>query len=249
MTYGKFAYLYDALMKDVPYDEWVMFLDKQADKYGVGGKKILDLACGTGEISLKLAAAGFDVTGVDLSSEMLAVAREKADKSGHSLFLVQQDMSELEIPGEFDIVGIFCDSLNYLQTEIEVLRTFERVRSHLKPKGLFLFDVHSLYKMNELFINQTYAYNGEEISYIWQCFEGEFPYSVEHELTFFELDPGYSQYHRYDELHVQRTYPIEQYESWLSQVGFELLAVTADFEEVKPQQQSQRIFFTARKKG
>ena len=64
------------------------------------------------------------------------------------------------------MIGIFCDSLNYLQTEQDVIRTFERVQQHLKQGGLFLFDVHSLYKMNALFIDQTYAYNGEEISYI-----------------------------------------------------------------------------------
>jgi ubiquinone/menaquinone biosynthesis C-methylase UbiE len=247
MTYGQFAYLYDALMKDVPYEGWVHFIGMQAQKYGIEGKKILDLACGTGELSIRLAGEGYEVTGVDLSTEMLAVAREKADKCRHSLFLVEQDMSQLELREEFDMIGIFCDSLNYLQTELEVVHTFERVWSHLNPNGLFLFDVHSLYKMNELFIDQTYAYNGEEISYIWQCFEGEYPYSVEHELTFFELDHRTDQYRRYDELHTQRTYPVEQYESWLSKIGFEVLAVSADFEDKKPEQTSERIFFTARK--
>ena len=96
MTYEKFAYLYDELMKDVPYEEWVQFINKQARTYGIEGKKILDLACGTGELSIRLAEEGYEVTGVDLSAEMLAVAREKAERNGHSLFLVEQDMSELE---------------------------------------------------------------------------------------------------------------------------------------------------------
>ena len=174
---------------------------------------------------------GYDVTGVDLSSDMLAVAREKADRKGHSLFLVEQDMSELEGFGEFDLIGIFCDSLNYLQTEKEILQTFDRVYTHLNQSGLFLFDVHSINKMDSLFTDHTYAYNGEEISYIWQCFEGEEPNSVEHELTFFQLDHRTDQYGRYDELHFQRTFPIELYEKWLLNSGFKLLAVTADFDD------------------
>lgn len=248
MTYAQFAYLYDELMKDVPYEEWVRFLNLQRSRYGVSGKKILDLACGTGELSVRLASEGFTVTGVDLSEDMLAVAQEKAAKKNLPLFLIEQDMTQLQGLEQYDIVGIFCDSLNYLQTEQEVLSTFTGVWNHTKTGGLFLFDVHSLYKMNELFINQTYAYNGEEISYIWQCFEGRHPHSVEHELTFFQLDQTNGLYRRYDELHFQRTFPASQYENWLRMSGFEILSVTADFKDQAPNETSERLFFTARKK-
>ncbi|MCQ6273610.1 class I SAM-dependent methyltransferase [Bacillus sp. V3B] len=248
MTYEKFAYLYDELMKDVPYEQWVQFISKQAREYGISGKKLLDLACGTGELSIQLVEEGYEVTGVDLSTEMLTVARDKVERNGYSLFLVEQDMSELEGLDEYDIIGIFCDSLNYVSAEKDIIRTFERVQLHLKPGGLFLFDIHSLYKMNTLFIDQTYAYNGDEISYIWQCYESKYPHSVEHELTFFKLDQATNQYQRYDELHMQRTFPIEQYEKWLLESGFELLSVTADFSDEKPGEQSERIFFTTRKK-
>ncbi|WP_338470318.1 class I SAM-dependent methyltransferase [Niallia sp. XMNu-256] len=247
MTYGNFAQIYDELMQDVPYEKWVEFVKNQKELYRVTGNRFLDLACGTGEVSLRLARAGFSVTGVDLSAEMLTVAGEKAEKTGSSLFLIQQDMSEIEAIGEFDLIGTFCDSLNYLQSEEEVIRTFERVHQHLIPGGLFLFDVHSLYKMNELFINQTYAYNGEEISYIWQCFAGEHSDSVEHELTFFQRDNSTNQYERYDELHFQRTFPVERYTQWLENTGFEVLAITADFNNTKPESESERILFTARK--
>jgi len=248
MTYENFAILYDELMRDVPYDQWVNFVERQKETLGVQGNRFLDLACGTGEVSIRLAKEGFNVTGVDLSEEMLTVAREKIEKNGHSLFLVQQDMSEIEGVGEFDMVGIFCDSLNYLPSEKEVMNTFERVYDHLIQNGLFFFDVHSLYKINELFINQTYAYSGEDISYIWQCFEGEYPNSVEHELTFFKLDQTTNQYQRFDELHVQRTFPPSQYVDWLQNAGFEVISITADFSDEDPKLESERIFFTARKK-
>ncbi|WP_428909193.1 class I SAM-dependent DNA methyltransferase [Niallia sp. Krafla_26] len=248
MTYENFASLYDELMLDVPYDQWVEFVRRQQEAFGVNGSRFLDLACGTGEVSLRLAKEGFQVTGVDLSAEMLTVARDKSEKYGHSLFLVQQDMSEIENLGEFDVVGLFCDSLNYLQSEAAIYQTFERVHHHLTTGGLFIFDVHSLYKINELFLNQTYAYNGEEISYIWQCFEGEIPNSVEHELTFFKLDEYTGQYKRFDELHLQQTFSIDRYKEWLEQIGFEILSITADFTDGPPEEKSERIFFTSRKK-
>jgi ubiquinone/menaquinone biosynthesis C-methylase UbiE len=248
MTYGSFALLYDELMRDVPYEQWVEFVKRQKESYKVKGNKFLDVACGTGEVAIPLSEEGYSVTGVDLSSEMLTIAREKAEKSSQSLFLVQQDMTELEGLGEFDMAGIFCDSLNYLQTESSIIKTFARVGEHLVQGCLFFFDVHSTYKMNELFTNQTYAYNGEDISYIWQCFEGENPLSVEHELTFFKLDGRTNQYNRFDELHIQRTFPIQQYEAWLINNGFEILSISADFTDDPPSTESERIFFTARKK-
>lgn len=248
MTYESFAYMYDELMKDVPYEQWIYFINQQYKKYGLSGKEFLDLACGTGELSIRLMEEGYSVTGVDISADMLAVAREKADRKKLPLFLLEQDMSDLEEIGEFDLIGVFCDSLNYLQKEQDIIKTFEKVYQHLKPGGLFLFDVHSLYKMNHLFINQTYAYNGEEISYIWQCFQGGTPNSVEHELTFFYLDESTNQYSRYDELHIQSTYPIPQYRKWLEAHGFEVLSITADFQDKEPDDKSERIFFTTTKK-
>ncbi|RYI31521.1 MULTISPECIES: class I SAM-dependent methyltransferase [Bacillus] len=247
MTYGKFAYLYDALMKDVPYEGWVETVKSSTEKYRIEGKRLLDLACGTGELSVRLAQAGYDVTGVDLSEDMLAVAQAKAMEQGADISFYQQDMSELEGLGEYDIAGIFCDSLNYLQSEKEVEQTFESVGRHLKEGGLFIFDVHSVYKMEHIFRDQTFALNEDEISYIWECFPGEHPFSIEHELTFFQLDPSLMKYDRYDELHLQRTYPIDIYKDWLLKAGFTLLEITADFETELPAQESERIFFICRK--
>ena len=78
MSYEHFAYLYDELMQDAPYDEWVRFVKEKLQTYQVDGKNLLDLACGTGELSVRFAKEGFSVTGVDLSADMLAVAQAKA---------------------------------------------------------------------------------------------------------------------------------------------------------------------------
>jgi cyclopropane fatty-acyl-phospholipid synthase-like methyltransferase len=247
MSYEQFAYLYDELMKDAPYDEWVQFVKEKCVKYGVAGTRLLDLACGTGELSVRLAQDGFQVTGVDLSEDMLTVAQAKAEDAGVRIPFYQQNMADLEGQAEFDIIGIFCDSLNYLQTEEEVSSTFLNVFQHLSNDGIFIFDIHSIYKISHLFNNQTYASTEDHVSYIWNSFPGESPNSVEHELSFFVLDERTGKYDRFDELHFQRTYPVQQYLNWLIAAGFEILKVCADFENSEPRSESERIFFVARK--
>ncbi|PKF88989.1 SAM-dependent methyltransferase [Bacillus sp. BA3] len=247
MTYERFAYVYDELMKDAPYEKWLMILTAKLEQYGIGGRKVLDLACGTGEMTVELAQHGFEVTGVDLSDEMLLVANEKAVKLGLSIPLFQQNMAELEGLGQFDCVTIFCDSLNYLRDEEDIVKTFSRVHEHLKDGGLFLFDIHSIYKMEEIFGDNTFAVNGEEVSYIWDCFPGEEPYSVEHDLSFFVRDDESGLYDRFDELHYQRTYPVEQYKKWLEQAGFTVSEILADLEEAPLVTETERILFVASK--
>jgi len=249
MRYKQFAYLYDELMKDAPYDEWVRFVKDMAAKYYNHHERLrfLDLACGTGELSIRFAEAGFDVTGVDLSEDMLAVAQAKAAEKGVQIPFYQQNMAELEGLEHFDVIGIFCDSLNYLESEKEVVATFVHVFQSLKPDGLFLFDVHSLYKITNIFSEQTFAQNDEEIAYIWNSFPGEYPNSVEHELSFFVFDEQSQKYDRFDELHFQRTFSIDQYSQWLTEAGFTILEISADFGSGTPEEQSERIFFVAAK--
>jgi 2-polyprenyl-3-methyl-5-hydroxy-6-metoxy-1,4-benzoquinol methylase len=248
MSYEHFAYLYDELMQDAPYDEWVRFVKEKLQTYHVDSKSLLDLACGTGELTVRFAKEGFSVTGVDLSADMLAVAQAKAQEEGLHIPFFEQDMVNLEGHGEFDIIGIFCDSLNYLKSDNDVIHTFTNVHNHLKDDGIFFFDVHSTYKISEVFINQTFALAEDHLSYIWESFAGESQNSVEHELSFFVLDELSGKYNRFDEIHYQKTYPVQQYSDWLQESGFEVLEICADFETIEPQSNSERIFFIARKK-
>ncbi|MDF1508285.1 class I SAM-dependent methyltransferase [Robertmurraya sp. DFI.2.37] len=241
MTYERFAYLYDELMKDVPYEQWVRIVNDSCQKYNVSGKKLLDLACGTGELSLRLQKNGYTVSGVDLSADMLTVAQAKAVDEGLAIDFFQQNMVELDLLTKYDVIGIFCDSLNYLQTEEEVKQTFHQIKQFLKKDGLLIFDVHSLYKINEIFLNETFTYDDGRICYIWNCFAGEYPHSVEHELTFFVEDSS-GKYERIDENHTQRSFALETYEQWLTEAGFTVLETIGDFAG-EPQANSERVFF------
>lgn len=245
MTYERFAYVYDFLMEDAPYEKWLGFLEQHGS--GLTGRDVLDLACGTGELTWRLAEAGWNVTGVDLSDSMLFAARQKAEAKQLSIPLFQQDMRDLEGLGLFDAVTIFCDSLNYLTAEEDIKRTFRAVYSHLKPGGLLLFDVHSLYKMRYIFKDGTFTAVDETVSYIWNCFDGEQPDSIEHELTFFVRSKETDLYERFDELHIQRTFSQEQYKTWLQEAGFSDIEITGDFTGQFPEESSQRILFVCQK--
>lgn len=247
MSYERFARVYDELMNDVDYPSWVRIVKEACKTYAPNSKTFLDVGCGTGTLSILLKQAGFDVTGVDLSDDMLMIANAKVMEKNLSIPFYQQDMRQLEGFTTFDAIGIFCDSLNYLQSEEDVKQTFQTVYEHLETDGLFIFDVHSIFKMEEIFKDQTFTLNEEEISYIWNCYEGEHPYSVEHDLSFFVLDSTTNQYDRFDEFHTQRTFPIDQYKNWLDEANFKVLDVLGDFEqEIAPD--AHRLIFICQKK-
>ncbi|MGM7702073.1 class I SAM-dependent DNA methyltransferase [Pseudalkalibacillus sp. Hm43] len=249
MTYQQFAGLYDRLMEDAPYDMWMHFFNQAVERFGTEDtNRVLDIGCGTGEISTRLKTEGFEVHGVDLSEEMLMVAQEKSEKQGLSIPFYQQDMRELEGFSAMDAALIFCDSLNYLRTYDDVRSAFMHVHSALKEEGLLLFDVHTLYKMEEIFQGETFTLNRDDISYIWECHPGEEEGSVYHDLTFF-VRAGDDLYKRYDETHYQQTFSQDTYERLLADSGFELVQITSDFSDREPSETSERLFFVAKKVG
>jgi SAM-dependent methyltransferase len=247
MAYEKLALIYDQLMADAPYDQWVEFLENYLDRNGMSPHDILDVACGTGAVSIKLLKKGYAVTGVDLSQSMLAIAGQRVQENGFSMPLYEQDMRTLELGQTFDVITIFCDSINYLSDFNDVEKTFAASARHLKPGGLLAFDVHSTEKIDIGFVNQSFSYQDNDLAYIWDSFPGEAPHSVEHEITFFkELKTGL--YERFDELHFQRTYPVSDLVKALERAGYSSIKVYQDFSFEEPQEEAERLFFFAVKK-
>ena len=247
MIYQGFASIYDELMQDAPYEQWNDYLLTIISRHGNGGNKLLDLGCGTGELSLRMAWNQFEVTGVDLSEEMLSVAQSKALENKKEILFLQQDMRSISgFQNPFDVIMICCDSLNYLSSEEDVKDTMQAAYQQLKENGLLIFDVHSLYKIHEIFAGSTFTDQNEEISFIWNSYLGDEPNSVEHDMTFF-VKQGTS-YQRYDEIHQQRTFSIEQYKTWLESTSFEVLEINSDFDPTSsPHSLTERVFFVAKK--
>ncbi|NJP36515.1 class I SAM-dependent DNA methyltransferase [Alkalicoccus luteus] len=243
MSDTHFAGLYDMLMEDAPYEDWMTYAVRRLKR----GGDVLDLACGTGTFTLMLAEAGYHVSGADISEEMLAAAERKVRQEGNNTSFFKQDMRTLNGFSNLDAVTLFCDGLNYLPHEQDVKRTFASVHSALKQDGVFLFDVHTPYKMEHVFDNQLYGENSEAISYLWFCEPADEPLSVTHLLTFF-VRTGTGLYERMDEELYQRTYAPEVYKQWLEEAGFAQVNLSAEFGSRPLAESDDRCFIAAVKK-
>lgn len=244
MSYAKFAAVYDELMTEIPYDAYVDLITLAAGD--IAGKKIIDIGCGTGILSAKLAKIGGEVTAVDLSADMLQVAKERAESLRLPITLINQPMQELVGHHDFDVAVISIDSLNYVTEESEVEETFRRIYKALRPGGVLIFDVHSTFKTDVIFMESPFVFDDERIAYIWQTELGDEPHSVYSELAFFvKTETGV--YERFDEVHQQRTFPVQAYVSMLTEAGFQIERIFADWEDESPEEESERIFFQVRK--
>ncbi|MBJ8326433.1 class I SAM-dependent DNA methyltransferase [Streptococcus pacificus] len=244
-NYETFATIYDSVMDESLYQKWTDFslrhLPINNDR-----NKLLELACGTGIQSIYFSEAGFDVTGLDLSAEMLAIAKKRSHAKNLDISFVEGDMRDLSQLPKFDMVTCYSDSICYLKDEVEVGDVFKEVYAILESDGAFIFDVHSTFQTDQVFPGYSYHENAEDFAFLWDTYADEPPHSVVHELTFFVKDKTGS-FKRFDEVHEERTYEILTYDVLLEQAGFKTIEVYADFEDKKPEATSKRWFFVARK--
>ena len=145
-AYTSFARVYDTFMDNIPYEEWAVYLTGLLNEYGVNDGLVLDLGCGTGNMTELLAKEGYDMIGVDNAEEMLEIAMEKREKSGHDILYLLQDMREFELYGTVRAVVSVCDSVNYIDEEEDLTEVFRLVNNYLDPGGVFIFDFNTLYK-------------------------------------------------------------------------------------------------------
>lgn len=245
--YNDFAFIYDELMNDVDYDKWVNYIEEIIERKNTKVQNILELACGTGNLTIPLTKKNYDIAGIDISFEMLNVAREKAQKEDVELVLLQQDIAELEFDVEnLDCVLCACDGFNYLTYDDEIENCFSKVYELLKKNGLFIFDISSFYKLSTILGNNMFGENREEISYMWQNFFDEEENLVDMELAFFVKDE-FGKYDKFSETHKQRAYTEREMKRFLREVGFTDIESFSDFTFESPKKDSERIFFVAKK--
>lgn len=226
------------------YEDWLYLVNSKRKE--CESLKVMELACGTGKVAVQLALDGHDVTGVDLSDDMLAIAYDLMQTEGVNLQLIQADMRELDEIDSFDMVTCFSDSLCYLFEEEELEQVFQGVYQNLTTDGTFLFDVHSLYQMTDIFPGYQYIYQDEDEAFLWESFGLEEEHAVEHILTFFVADED-GRFERLQEVHEERSFPIEVYKALLEKVGFKNIEVTADFGRASIDDTTTRWFFSAQK--
>ncbi|MDK9865458.1 MULTISPECIES: class I SAM-dependent DNA methyltransferase [Staphylococcus] len=237
VQYEEMSLFYDQLTLDQPYESWLEIVNQFAENR----TSILDIGCGTGSLTSLL--TDFDqITGMDLSVDMLSIATQKSNKVNW----IEGDMTEFELNQKFDVITIFCDSLNYLPEKDHVFTTFSHVFNHLETDGVFMFDVHTPFKMNTLFNNQSYIDESEKVFLGWEAVQGEEPLSVWHDMSFF-IKQDDNQYARFDESHYQRTYTEADYMEMLNNVGFSQITTFVDFDIKNNSNEGHRLFFIVKK--
>lgn len=240
-AYGRFAALYDRLMRQVDYDGWASYLAS----FLPAGINVLDCACGTGEITLRLFRKGFGMIGADISADMLELAAAKARKAGLSIPFVCQDMQSLALHKPCGAVICACDGVNYLDNLAGVRRFFQAAHKALEPGGWLLFDISSAYKLAHVLGYHTFAEEEEGCAYIWRNAFDERSRLLEMNLTFFQKEAG-GLYRRFNERHIQRAHGQEELLALLQETGFAGRAYDA-FTREPPKAQSERLQFAARR--
>ena len=249
-AYTSFAEVYDQFMDNVPYREWADFLQEILQKEGINDGLVLDLGCGTGSMTEELAGRGYDMIGVDNSEDMLEIAMEKRQESGHDILYLLQDMQEFELYGTVRAVVSVCDSVNYVTEKEELEQVFRLVNNYLDPGGIFVFDFNTEYKYREVLGDRTIAENREDSSFIWDNYYYEEEHMNEYELTLFIQDADQKElYHKYQETHFQRAYTLEEIRELLEKSGLRFVAAYEDYTKKAPGKGSERICVVAREQG
>ena len=226
--YQAFAELYDELMDDVDYESWADYYTRLLSIYGVRNGKICECACGTGGLTIPLYRRGFQMTGVDISREMLWEAAQKSRKLGIAMPFVQQDMRALNLHRPMDAVLATCDGVNYLLTEEDLLSFFRAAHRAVKPGGALIFDVSTPHKLQHVLCSGLMAEDRENITYMWQNSWNERQRTVSLDLVFFVREKE-NQYRRIEEHQKQRAWDEKTLKENLWHAGFRAVSIYGDF--------------------
>lgn len=242
--YGEFASVYDLLTENVPYDEIAAYYDGIIKSCGATGELLLDMGCGTGNLTMKLAELGYDIIASDASPEMLSIAVSKL--TDNNIQYICQSMTETDLYGAVDIAVSTLDSINHLDSAEDIGRCFVRTAQNLNKGGLFLFDVNTVYKHRCVLAENTFIYDVDGAYCAWQN-----KYSPEDDSVGIELDLFYENddgsYDRGYESFREIALPQEQYMSMLQRAGFEVLNVYEYLTLEHPTETSEKLMFVARK--
>ncbi len=276
-AYTDFASVYDTFMDETPYSVWGNFVAGLIDKYGVSKpydlnvkravdkseteedseaalseerNLVVELGCGTGSFTQEMAQKGYDMVGIDMSEEMLNIARNKAANEGFDIMYLEQDMRELDLYCTAGTIVSVCDSVNYLLEDSDIVETFKLVNNFLFPKGVFIFDFNTLHKYRDVIGDSTIAENRENCSFIWDNYYHEDEHINEYDLTIFvKCDEEKELFNRFSETHYQRGYTLDEMISFVREAGLEYIAaIDADTHE-EPTEDSERIYIVARENG
>ena len=226
--YQAFAELYDTLMSDVDYEGWADYYTRLLSIYGVQNGRICECACGTGALTIPLHYRGFQMTGIDISREMLWQAAQKSRRRGIAIPFVQQDMKSLNLHRPVDAVLATCDGVNYLMTEEELTGFFTCAHRSIRPDGALIFDVSTPYKLKNILCAGLMGEDRPDITYLWQNTWHERQQYIDLDLIFFVRAEDGS-YRRIEEHQKQKAWSEKTLKEALWKAGFRTVSFYGDY--------------------
>lgn len=243
-SYSDFALIYDRLMHcDIDYEKWTDYIENLFDMYSVNPRLVCDLACGTGNITIPLAKRGYDMTGADISEEMLNAAREKSQ--GLDILFLNQSITRLDLYGTMDAFLCMIDGLNYIIAPKLLENAFKRMKTcFMNPGAVFIFDISTRYKLKNTIGSDTFVHSDRDIFYTWQNRYIKSKNISDMLLTFFVRQGDL--YRRFEERHIQKGYTEQELRYMLKKAGFESIDTYHELTFEKPRPDSERIVFVCR---
>jgi SAM-dependent methyltransferase len=240
---GSFARIYDDIMGAVPYDLWYNYLHKLLKYYRKRPVKVLDLACGTGNMTLRFARNGYRVSGLDRSSEMLEIARKKTNKVKERIDFIQADLRDFQLTAEYDLAFSLFDSINYILEIQDLKMVFINVFQSLQEDGVFIFDLNTLRRLMSIKPGTTML-KGDNYTCLWEDIIDSKRKRWQVRLKiYFEEQKQY--YH--EEFHEETSYPVKEVELLLREVGFTHIDVFKAYTLDQARESDNRIYFVALK--
>ncbi|NLJ57061.1 MAG: class I SAM-dependent methyltransferase [Firmicutes bacterium] len=250
-VYKGLAGVYDYLLSGVNYREWADYLEEIFAHFQVLPRRlIIDLACGTGNSTFPWAEKGYAVFGVDISPEMLGLARQKARAAGLEIKFYQQDMRNLQLPFQADVIVLYQDGLNYLLTREDLKKALQNIRAALRPGGYFIFNLNLVEKLPVGTMPEVSWFEDEDegITLIWEsCLEpGKKIWKIKF-TAFVRKEKGL--YKKIQEEHRERSYSRAELEPILLETGWQLKSCYRAFTLTEPLPADRNIFYVLRREG
>ena len=252
--YDAISSVYDSINAEIDYVKWADFFEVCFEKFmNEKPSLILDLACGTGQMTFELHKRGYDMIGADASEEMLYKAYDKAyDREINDILFIKQDMRDFELYGTVGAITCCLDSINYLTTVQDLEKCFATAHNYLDPDGLFLFDVNTPYKFENIYGNNSYIFEdtdsyGQTAYCGWQNEYDRESSLCNFYLTVFSKNEN-GDYTRNDDEQTERCYTMEELKTSLEKCGFEVIGFYGDLNFAEPDSKCERWYIVARAK-